>query len=277
MYLGVDVGGTKTLVAALTGDGVISKIHKFPTPKKYDDFLDQLATTVTALGIDDFRAGGVGIPTNRFDREEAIAQRFGNLGWKNVPVHTDMEKIAHCPIVVENDAKLAGLSEAMLLKNKFSKVLYVTVSTGIGYSLIVDCQIDTAIGDGGGKSILLEHKGKLMSWESFASGKAIFERYGKLARDIDDDATWHRIIFDLGLGLAELIAVTQPEVVVIGGGVGSSFSRYGKLLKEELKKYKTPLVEIPEIVGAERPEEAVIYGCYDLAKQRFGASRAAVR
>ena len=271
MYLGVDVGGTKTLAAVLDDHGVIKERVKFPTPESYDQWLLELRHQLHHFEHKDFRAAGIAIPVLNFDRELGIARSFGNLAWKNEPVQDDLERVLGCPVVVENDAKLGGLSEAMLLKDTYDKILYVTISTGIGFSLIVNRVIDTAVGDSGGRLLMLEHKGKLVSWESFASGKAILDRYGKLAQDIDDEATWKRIAHDLALGFIELVALFEPEVIVVGGSVGTHFGKYGTFLKAELKKLETPLLPIPPIIGAQRPEEAVVYGCYDLAKQVYGS------
>jgi predicted NBD/HSP70 family sugar kinase len=270
MYIGVDVGGTKTLVAVLNNQGVIQEKTVFPTPETYAQFLKELASCRDNFKTQDFKAGGCGIPTTVFNRDSGVAVRFGNLPWKNVSVQGDLEKIFDCPIAVENDAKLAGLSEAMLLKDKYSKIAYVTISTGIGYSLINKGIIDTSVGDGGGRTIMLDHKGKLMAWEDFASGRAIMKKYGKRAADITDEAAWKAISRNLAKGFIHLIAILQPEVIVIGGGVGTHFDRFGKLLATDLEKYKLPLNELPKLIGAGRPEEAVIYGCYDLAKQVYG-------
>jgi predicted NBD/HSP70 family sugar kinase len=269
MYIGVDVGGTKTLVAVLNGQGVIKEKTVFPTPDSYAHFLKEIETCQHTFKTKDFKAGGVGIPSTIFNRDTGVAVRFGNLPWKNVSLQPDLEKIFACPIAVENDAKLAGLSEAMLLKDTYSKVAYVTVSTGIGYALINKGVIDTSVGDGGGRTIMLDHKGKLMAWEDFASGRAITERYGKKAAEITDEATWKEISRNLAKGFVHLIAILQPEVIVIGGGVGTHFDRFGKLLTDELEKYKLPLNELPKLLPAGRPEEAVIYGCYDYAKQVY--------
>ncbi len=273
MYMGIDVGGTKTLVATLNNDGVITEQVKFPTPKTYDEFLEQLAATLKTFKVTDFRAGGIAIP-GEIERHHGRVLWLGNLEhWSKhipIPVQHDVEKITHCPMVIENDAKLGGLSEARLVKDEFSKVLYVTVSTGIGTALIVDDVIDTAFGDGGGRVLLMEHRGQMVPWESFASGRAIVERYHKKAMEINDEVTWRKICRDLAKGLIELIAVTEPEVIIIGGSVGAYFERYGKLLHEELKRYHLPLVPIPALREAQRPEEAVVYGCYDLAKQVYG-------
>ncbi len=268
MYAAIDIGGTKTLAASLDDNGVIQQQIRFETPQTYPEFLEQLIIAFSAIDTKDFRAGGVGAP-GTIDRKHGRVINLGNRGWHDIALVADIENILHCPFVIDNDAKLAALSEAMLVKEQFAKVLYITVSTGIGLGLVVDGVIDTAFGDGGGKTMLVEHKGKLTAWESFASGHAIVERYGKMAKDIHDKQTWQAIAHDLAIGFIELIALAQPDVVVVGGSVGTHFQKYGALLIDELKKFETPLLPIPTIVGAGRPEEAVVYGCYDLAKATF--------
>ena len=273
MYVGVDIGGTKTLLAVFDQHGVVTEESEFPTPKNYSHWLLELQHQLAHLETKDFQAGAVGMPAVTIDRQHG-GLAFGNLPWKNVPIQADVERVCDCPIVVENDCKMACLSEALLLKDKYHKVLYITISTGIGYGLVDNGVIDTNIGDGGGREIMLEHKGKIMPWEDFASGRAIVERFGRKAKDITDETTWQTIARDLAKGLIELIAVTEPEVIVFGGAVGAYFGRYGKQLEDELKKYHLPQVPIPPLRAAERPEEAVIYGCYEFAKQNY--SRAAV-
>ncbi|MDB5181580.1 MAG: hypothetical protein JWP13_343 [Candidatus Saccharibacteria bacterium] len=224
MYASVDIGGTKTLVASLDDNGVITEKIRFETPKNYDFFLHELRFAVHKLAEKEFRAAGVGAP-GLIDRTHGRGVALGNLPWKNVPIQHDVERILKCPVVIDNDAKLAALSEAMMVKDKYSKVLYVTVSTGIGYGLVVDRKIDDAIGDSGGRGMLAMHHGKLVPWESFASGHAIVERYGKRAEDIHDKKTWQSIVRDLKPGLVELMAITEPEVIIIGGSVGTYFDR----------------------------------------------------
>ncbi len=269
MYLGIDVGGTKTLVASLENDGVIKESRKFPTPQDYQEFLKELERNITQLNAKEFKAIGVGIPATSIYREEGIALTFSNLGWRHVYVQQDIEQLTNCPTAVENDAKLAGLSESML-RPDIHKLVYVTVSTGIGYSLITEQKIDPNIGDGGGSLLLLEHKGKLVPWESFASGKAIVETFGKMAKDINDTEVWQKIARNISLGLIELVAMAEPEVIVIGGSVGVYLNRFIEPLNTEMRTHETPLVKMPTIEAAIRPEEAVVYGCYDYAKQVYG-------
>jgi predicted NBD/HSP70 family sugar kinase len=266
-YLGIDIGGTKTLVATLDRHGVILEKIKFPTPQDYDEFLSKLKDTIQGLQDREFYACGVAVP-GRIDHHLGIVRSFGNLPWKDVPVQHDILKIVHCPVAVEHDPTLAALSEAMLVKD-ISKVLYVTVSTGIGAGLIVDQQIDENFAGSEAGMMLLEHHGRLARWETFASGSAIVRRYGKMAKDIHDKTTWRAIARDLAKGMYQLLAITEPDIIIIGGSVGRYFSEYEPYLNEELNKYKNPMVPVPPIKAAERPDDAVVYGCYDLARATF--------
>lgn len=261
----VDIGGTKTLVAVFDKHRKIIEQVKFLTPIDYEEFKIQLANVVANLSTKDFLKVVVAAP-GRIDRDKGIGIAFGNLPWKNVHLEADFEKIFLAPVLIENDAKLAGLSEALEIKDKYKEVLYLTISTGIGYSLIRDGKIDISNSDSGGKVMMLEHKGKLTPWEDFASGKAIRNHYNKQASDITDPDAWKKISRNLAVGLIELIAITTPDVVVIGGGAGSNFSKFGKTLSKQLKQYETPMLTIPPLLPAKHPEEAVIYGCYDYAK-----------
>jgi glucokinase len=269
MYLGVDIGGSKTILATFLSDGEIKAQQRFVTSKNYDEFLRAFAATYESLGSPEVKAACVGVP-GRLEREEGIAIAFGNLPWKNVHVARDLEKLLKAPVIIENDAKLAGLSEAKLIIHEFKKVLYVTISTGIGTGIITNGVIDPEFLDSEGGHMMLEYRGKLQEWEDFASGRAIEKRYGKQARDITDKKTWKEIAHAIALGMVNLIAVVQPDVIVIGGGVGTHFNEFDDLLRAELKKFETPLTPIPPLKRAKRPEEAVLYGCYELIKQTYG-------
>ncbi len=265
MYVGIDIGGTKVLMASFTNEGQLRNHIKLPTPKLYDDLISLLHTNVAQLDDRGFQAAGVAIP-GLVDREAHTGISFGNLGWRNVPIGRDLGRRLHCPVVIENDAKAGALSEALLIKNEFKNVLYIAIGTGIGVGYVSDGKIETNFADRGGNQLLLEYNGHLRPWESFASGKAIVQRFGKKASEITDKATWKIIAHDLALGIVELIALVETDAVVLGGGVGSYFERYEKYLKAEMEKYATPVLPTPAIRQAQHPEEAVVYGCYQLAK-----------
>jgi len=269
MWLAVDIGGTKTLLAVFDKKGIVVEELKFPTPQDYDEFLEMFERQYELLKTRHFQAGCVAVP-GRLDRDLGKLVSLGNLPWENEWIVRDLERITNCPIVIENDAKLAGLSEAILVIKKFKRTLYVTISTGIGTSLITNGVIDHGMQDMEGGQMMLVHRGKVKKWESFASGKAISKKYGMRASDINDPEIWKDISRDFAIGFIDLIAVIQPDAIIIGGGVGSHFKKYGDMLIAELKKYETPIVPIPPILPAKRPEEAVVYGCFELVKATYG-------
>src|SRR3989344_6486664 len=106
MYLVVDIGGTKLLVAAFDDSGKIQKSAKFPTPKDYQEFLSTLKQLISGLLVNNFTSGAVAIP-GLLDRSSGIVKGLGNLPLQNKPIKTDVEQIAGCPIIIENDAKAA--------------------------------------------------------------------------------------------------------------------------------------------------------------------------
>ncbi len=268
MYAAVDIGGTKTLVAAFSKEGKVRQEEKFSTPENYDDFIKKLEDVAVKFSTKDFRAAVVGAP-GKIDRKHGVGLVFGNLPWKNVTLEQDIEKIFNCPVTVENDTNLAGLSEAVLVKGKFHKVLYVTISTGIRGAYIIDGEMDPDTIDEEVGHMSLEHKGKFEKWEEFASGKAIVNKYGKPASDIKDVSVWKSISRDIAAGFITLIATLTPEIIIVGGGVGSHFEKFDKYLEKELSRMNNPLLSTPVIRKAKHPEEAVIYGCYQLAKDTY--------
>ncbi len=272
MYIAIDIGGTKTLIARMKKNGEIEESIKFPTPALYKDFVKQLAENVAKITTSKWEVACVAAP-GKIDRETGIVLAFGNLKWKNVPIRADVEKITNCTVLIENDAKLAALSEARLLDPPRKRVMYLTVSTGIGGGTVIDNVLDPDLVDAEVGHMLFEREGKLVTWQSFASGKAIVKRFGKLASEIDDPAIWRIVARDLAIGIIDIAANSYPDVIVIGGGVGTHFKKYGNFLRAELKRYENPMVSLPKVVAAKNAEQAVVYGCYELIKDHVAATR----
>lgn len=270
MYVALDIGGTKTLVAVFDLGGQLVEQVKFPTPADYEEFKNELKEQASSLATKVFEAGAVGIRGN-IDRDAGLSLHDDVLLWGAAPVRDDCKEIFGCPFMLENDSKLAGLSEAVALGKQFEKVLYLTISTGIGSAFIVNGVLDkdtenSEIGKG-----VYEHEGKLQQWEDFASGKAIVAKYGKRASEIEDASAWHDISMNIAVGLIDAILAFTPDVVVIGGGVGSHFHKFGQSLIEIMNSIKPDEITLPEVRGAKRPEEAVIYGCLELARTQHAA------
>lgn len=263
MYLGIDVGGTKTLLAVFSLEGQILQQEKFPTPDKYEAFINELQEALKSFSEYQIAACCCALPA-LIDRVRGIGLEFGRLSWENVPIKKDLEKLlVPARIYIENDAKLAGLSEALLTHDKYKNILYLTIGTGIGDGIITDGKIDVDYQDTEAGQMVLEHDGKLAKWEDMASGRAIVQRYGKKASDIDDPKVWQDYVKLLAPGIDALVATLQPDAIIIGGGVGSHLDKFRSYLDKELGKYENNMIKMPPLLKAKRPEEAVIYGCYD--------------
>ncbi len=268
MYGAIDIGGTKTLLATFDGDGKLQEEIKIPTDQNYDTFRENLEKAVAKLSTKKLMLTAVAVP-GRLDRKNGVALALGNLPWTNVPIGPDIEKILHCPVLIENDAKLAALSEALLLMPTYKKTLYVTISTGIGAGLIINGKLDPNFADLEAGQMLLEYRGELRDWEDFGSGHAFQAKFGHYVGETadNDNGAWYWLARNIAVGLLSLMATLTPEVVVLGGGVGAHLEKYYDRLTEELKIYENPMFAIPPILKAQRAEEAVIYGCYELTKQ----------
>jgi glucokinase len=267
MYLAVDVGATKTLLAVFSEDGKVLHKQKIATNHSYQEFLVELKSALKSADFSKFKISACccAIP-GVVDRAKGEGTYFGNLPWKNTPITTDIKKIVGVRVLIENDANLAGLSEALNHK-RYKKVLYITLSTGIGSGFIVEGKIDKAYEDSEDGHMVLEHEGKLQEWEDFASGKALVERFGKKAEQLDNPFAWKKYARDVARGLEVILAVVKADVVIIGGSVGAHLEKFIEPLNKELRETVDNMVPIPPIIKAARAEEAVIYGCYEFIKQ----------
>lgn len=272
MYLGIDIGGTKTLVATLSDSGEIQDSRRFPTSQDYDRFLQDLGGAIKELQLEgDFQACAA-VP-GLIDRTAGTVHALGNLPWRDKPIRDDISGlIGGKKVIIENDAKLGGLSEALLVKGTYSKVLFFTVSTGLGGSLIQDGRIVTALQDMEAGKMPLMYEGKLQYWEDFAAGRSVVERFHKRAAEITDPAEWRVIGESLAYGLAPVCSILQPEVIILGGSVGAYADQYSEVIHEYLREHLYAIIRQPKaILPAKRPNEAVIYGCYELLKQMEAA------
>jgi predicted NBD/HSP70 family sugar kinase len=267
MNAAVDIGGTKVLIAVFDNDKIIQQI-KFPTPKNYDNFKIELAKNVEKLSTKKFDHIIAAAP-GKINRATGVVEAFGNLDWTNVPIKSDIESVFDQSVTIENDAKLAALSEGLLLYPAYRKALYVTISTGIGGGLVIDGKLDPDFLDIELGQMLLEYEGHLTDWEDFGSGRAFQQKFGHKVSDTEQNnhAAWYWFARNIAIGLTNLAATLTPEVIIIGGGAGAHLEKFKDRLDEQMKLYTNPMFAMPTVQEAKRPEEAVIYGCNDYAKQ----------
>jgi len=261
MLVAVDTGGTKTLVASFLEDGRIGEQFKFPTPPSTLEWTKELREVLeTHFGGESVEAIVVAMPGIV---KKGVAIWCNNLKWANFDVEAALKGVlGNAPLFVENDANLAGLAETRQLKTIPDLSLYVTVSTGIGSGIITNGVINPALRFSEAGRSLVEFDGAVREWETFASGKAIYKAYGKYARDITSKRAWHQIADRISRGFLAVIPVLQPDVVIIGGSIGTYFDQFGKDLTGLLEEHLPAHIPTPKFVQAKHPELAVIYGCY---------------
>ena len=268
MIIGVDIGGTKTYIAKFTQSGKLLEGKRFETPQDYDEFLSTLAKYALTLESNKAKIACVAVP-GFLIRDKGIVLNLGNLPWKNKNIRRDLSEALGINVCIENDSKLAALAEAKNIIDKFKRVLYITISTGIGTALVIDGKLSQDIINSELGHTPLFHNGKIVVWESFASGKAFFERYNQKAVDAEDQKIWKEFSGFINSGLGVACAAYQPEVIIFGGGLGQYLNRFKPYLEEYLEKQLDAMVTKPELVSTHHRSQSVIYGCYHYAKEKL--------
>ena len=264
MIIAVDTGGTKTMVARFSDDGLLLQSTKFPSPKPVDEYIATVSENI--------RLVAAGEPITLISMalpgviRDGIAEWCVNLGWEHVPIHNLMqEQFPGVQILIDNDANLAGLASMRRLDPIPRCGLYITIGTGIGTALILEGKLHDALRDCEGGHMLLEYKGTLVEWEDIASGRAFSALFGTLSDETPLEA-WPEIAKRISVGLRTLVAFVQPDVVVIGGGVGAYTDTFSPVLFGLLAESLPASITPPQIIAAPHPEETVVYGCYDNAR-----------
>ena len=266
MILAVDTGGAKTLVALINERGEIVRKERFLTPTNQSEYVTTLRDVVmTQFNDRRIKSAYVALPGIVRD---GVAVWCNNLGWSDFDAQKALKGMIDGPIFIENDANLAALAEAHALSPVPRSLLYVTIGAGISTGIITDGYIDPGLRYSEGGRTLVEFDGVVREWESFASGKAIHEVYGRFAADITSKRIWYQIAVRISRGLLATIPVLQPDTIVIGGNIGTYFGRFAPELEALLIEKLPPHIPCPKILKAAHPEEAVIYGCYQYAKQQ---------
>ncbi len=261
MLVTVDTGGTKTLIALFDKEGIIRDKIRFPTPKSEDNYVSLLKTTLREkYSREPVEAVVVALPGIV---KNGVAVWCNNLGWENFDAQKKLvDVLGEAPVLIENDANLAGLAETRTLDPMPVSSLYVTISTGIGTGIITNGAIDPGLRYSEGGRTLVEFQGEVREWESFASGKAIHDTYGLYGHEIKDKGIWDDIADRISRGFLAITPILQPEVIIIGGSIGTYFPEYSKQLEAILQHSLPRHIACPRILQATYPEEAVVYGCY---------------
>lgn len=273
MYICIDFGGTKTTVALVEEDGTITYKNKIKTDHNYAVHIKNLQSLIKHdLRNDVKKTVCLSVP-GLIDRQKGVVRALGNLPWKDETIRADLEKsLPGVKILIENDAKLGGLGEARNVTDKYRRVLYLTLGTGIGGALIVDGKISKDLEDTEmGKMPLYYKDDQLKHWEDIASGRAVFEKYGCKASEIKDDKAWEEIGLKIAYGLGPVCSTLQPEAIIFGGGVGLFADKFTPVIKKYLTDNLHAIVRKPKAyLPPKYGEDSVLMGCYEFIKDYAG-------
>ncbi len=232
------------------------------------DIAEALKKKMEEKGLAVSQMSGIGIGIPAPVDEEGVVQNTANLGWGYKEVRREMEALTGMKVAAGNDANVAALGEMWLGAGKGQKnMIMVTLGTGVGGGVIVNGQALAGAHGAGGEigHLCVNHEeteccgcGNKGCLEQYASATGIV-RLAKKRLAADETASVLREkevsakeVFDalkagdsvaeeiveefgsyLGYAMANLAVVTDPSVIVIGGGV----SKAGEILLGYVEKY----------------------------------------
>ena len=266
IILGIDIGGT-SIKAGVLVSGHLQDIRSMPTPalESQEVILEALATFIESYLPYSFEGIGIGIPGLVNPKEGVV------LGLANIPSfqHVELRKFLTIrfgkPVFINNDANCFALAEthlgAVLDVHPGAEIVFgVIMGTGVGGGLVAHGKVVKGVhGIGGewGHNILEEdgdpcYCGKAGCVEKVIAGPSLelfYERQtGEKKKlkdivqayiagsDLNATATMERLFEYYGKAISTIINVIDPDVIVIGGGVGNIDLLYSEGY-ERIKKY----------------------------------------
>jgi glucokinase len=234
MKIGIDVGGTKCLGVAVDDSGKVVRQYRLPTPHA-DALCDTLVEIVAQLG--EFNLIGIGVP-GLISPQGVIRASPNLVGAKELALRQMLEDRLGKKVLVENDATCAALGEWKLgAAQGATDAWVITLGTGIGGGFISGSVLQRGAHGFAGEvgHMVVDPNGPLCPcgrngcWERYASGNGLsYLANGEKGEDVlsrakagatdaldvvDTFAKW------VALGLVNLTNMTDPEVIVVGGGV----------------------------------------------------------
>lgn len=244
--IGIDIGGTNLRATVISKEGQILEIFKVENEVQkgaaynLDKLINQIKIEWNNYKIEKV---GVGAPGPLDLKVGKLLNPVNLKGWENFNIKEYLSEKLNLPVKVNNDANVAGLAESIIGSAKdCESVFYITVSTGVGGALILDKKIINGAHSQAGEiynMIINEdnyshagtNKGGL---EGQCSGVNIAriasDKYGQMLTtkevfdlyERNDEIAVQVIekwVDNISTGIANIISVVDPEVIVIGGAV----------------------------------------------------------
>ncbi|GAA0710489.1 ROK family protein [Dactylosporangium roseum] len=297
--IALDVGGTGIKCALVGADGdalhTVQHAERHPTGRERGpeavaatilDIADGLAATARAEGLEPVGAGLV-VP-GIIDETNGVAVWAANVGFRDVPLKHLLEQRLGLPAALGHDVRAGGLAEARLGAGRgHDYVLFIPIGTGIAAANVVNGQVYTGSHGAAGEigHIVVRPGGPLCGCgqrgclESIASASAVGRRYSEQAgRQATAEevarlaaegepvaaAVWRETIDALADGLMTGIALFDPAVIVLGGGLAEAGEALLAPLREAVHSRVT-FHRVPAITRAALGDEAGCLGAALLA------------
>jgi predicted NBD/HSP70 family sugar kinase len=278
---GIDLGGTKIegviLKSKTNPEVLLRKRLSTEADKGYEHIILRIQLLVSQMTEEiGFTPNSIGVGTpGSTDPESALLKNSNSTNLNHKPLHSDLKKALGIPVFMANDANCFAIAETQMgiVKDNFPKaevVFGVIMGSGVGGGLVINGKVwngKHGIAGEWGHIFLDEdgedcYCGKQGCVETILAGKSL-ERYYKrisgqdkklknIIADKPDDEfaqkTYERLIHFFGKGLSVIINVIDPDVIIIGGGVGNIPHLYDEGV-ESVKKFtfnpemKTPIVK----------------------------------
>lgn len=292
-YICIDIGGTTIKYGIIQENATFLTTAEMPTEamEKGGPGIMEKIQGIAENYIKEYAPEGICISTaGMVDCEEGKITHAAPLipGYTGTEIKKTMENRFSLPCEVENDVNCAGLAENFAGASKDSKIsVCLTVGTGIGGAIIMDdkvfhgfsgsaCEIGYMhipggeFQDLGASSILVR---KLAQYKNIPeeniNGKYVFENAKK--GDKDCIRAIDEMVDVLGMGIANICYVVNPEVVVLGGGIMAQKEYLEEKLRKSLDKYLIPSVASrTQLAFAKNQNQAGMLGAFYHFKSRQG-------
>ena len=263
------------------------------------DIAESIRAKMKEKNIEDTQVVGAGIGVPGAVNSDGVCHQAVNLGWEKVNVVNELHSKLKLPVKAGNDANVAALGEAWKGGGQgYPNMLLVTLGTGVGGGIIVEGKIlNGAKGSGGeiGHLHLVDDEpetcgcGKHGCFEMYASATGAVRIAKRVLAKTDEPSVLRdkdfecRDIFDaakagdkvakeiaeqygyyLGKGIAAVASVTNPEIIVLGGGVSKAGDILFDLLMPSFKKYVFPGCADVRFALAKLGNDAGVYGAAKL-------------
>jgi predicted NBD/HSP70 family sugar kinase len=264
VFIGLDIGGTKIMVAAADRDGNILRRERTATSTSLDEDLININNMIAAVSMEEQIIGMGAAIGGPLDWKQGIVSPLHQPAWRNVPLTAMMEEKWGCPFHVDVDTNVAAIGEYRWGGVTAGCFLYLTLSTGMGGGFLIDGKIYRG---GNGVHPEVAHQsipfrcsnvaamhcecGAPDCLEGLISGNAIRRIYGKPAEALTAQE-WEEVAYNLGQGLRNMAALYAPDLIRIGGGLaiggGENFILAARnVMEEHLRLVPAPHVELSRL------------------------------